>query len=235
MGQPGKVLPPAQFWCWAGAAGQDRQLGPPGASLGQGPPRHLGPSKAVPQPLPQPSHPLAPQCDKIRLGGGASGYKRRPCRCCCYQPLPTFPAATMLTAEDKKLIQQVWGKVGGAEEEIGAETLWRMFHSYPPTKTYFPHFDLSQGSDQIRGHGKKVVAALGTAIKNLDNLSQALSELSNLHAYNLRVDPVNFKFLAQCLQVVLAVRLGKEYTPEVHASLDKFLCAVGTVLTAKYR
>lgn len=68
-----------------------------------------------------------------------------------------------------------------------------MFCSYPPTKTYFPHFDLAQGSDQIRGHGKKVVAALGTAIKNLDNLSQALSELSNLHAYNLRVDPVNFK------------------------------------------
>lgn len=38
-----------------------------------------------------------------------------------------------------------------------------------------------------------MVAALGNAIKNLDNLSQALSELSNLHAYNLRVDPVNFK------------------------------------------
>ncbi|XP_016157430.1 PREDICTED: hemoglobin subunit alpha-D isoform X2 [Ficedula albicollis] len=99
----------------------------------------------------------------------------------------------VLTAEDKKLIQQTWGKLGGAEEDIGAEALWRMFHSYPPTKTYFPHFDLSQGSDQIRGHGKKVVAALGNAIKNLDNLSQALSELSNLHAYNLRVDPVNFK------------------------------------------
>lgn len=68
-----------------------------------------------------------------------------------------------------------------------------MFHSYPPTKTYFPHFDMSQGSAQIHEHGRKVVAALTTAIKNLDNLSQALSELSNLHAYNLRVDPVNFK------------------------------------------
>lgn len=31
----------------------------------------------------------------------------------------------MLTAEDKKLIQQIWGKLGGAEEEIGAETLYR--------------------------------------------------------------------------------------------------------------
>nr|ALG03065.1 alpha-globin subunit D [Troglodytes aedon]ALG03073.1 alpha-globin subunit D [Troglodytes aedon] len=141
----------------------------------------------------------------------------------------------MLTAEDKKLIQQTWGKLGGAEEEIGAEALWRMFHSYPPTKTYFPHFDLSQGSDQIRGHGKKVVAALGNAIKNLDNLSQALSELSNLHAYNLRVDPVNFKFLSQCLQVVLATRLGKEYSPEVHSAVDKFMSAVASVLAEKYR
>ncbi|NXA80606.1 HBAD protein, partial [Thryothorus ludovicianus] len=152
----------------------------------------------------------------------------------------------MLTAEDKKLIQQTWGKLGGAEEEIGAEALWRMFHSYPPTKTYFPHFDLSPGSDQIRCHGKKVVAALGNAIKNLDNLSQALSELSNLHAYNLRVDPVNFKasrerdgngdrFLSQCLQVVLATRLGKEYSPEVHSAVDKFMSAVASVLAEKYR
>uniref|UniRef100_A0A674HCY7 Hemoglobin alpha, subunit D n=1 Tax=Taeniopygia guttata TaxID=59729 RepID=A0A674HCY7_TAEGU len=99
----------------------------------------------------------------------------------------------MLTGEDKKLLQQTWGKLGGAEEEVGADALWRMFHSYPPTKTYFPHFDMSQGSDQVRGHGKKVMAALSNAVKNLDNLSQALSELSNLHAYNLRVDPVNFK------------------------------------------
>ncbi|NXQ11401.1 HBAD protein, partial [Peucedramus taeniatus] len=143
----------------------------------------------------------------------------------------------MLTAEDKKLIQQIWGKLGGAEEEIGAEALWRMFHSYPPTKTYFPHFDLSQGSDQIRGHGKKVVAALGNAIKNMDNLSQALSELSNLHAYNLRVDPPYFslQFLSQCLQVVLATRLGKEYTPEVHSAVDKFMSAVASVLAEKYR
>ncbi|NXU93346.1 HBAD protein, partial [Xiphorhynchus elegans] len=99
----------------------------------------------------------------------------------------------MLTAEDKKLVQQVWQKISGCQEDAGAETLERMFAAYPQTKTYFPHFDLHHGSDQIRGHGKKVVAALGNAVKNLDNLSQALSELSNLHAYNLRVDPVNFK------------------------------------------
>ncbi|XP_068003342.1 hemoglobin subunit alpha-D [Melanerpes formicivorus] len=141
----------------------------------------------------------------------------------------------MLTAEDKKLVQQVWSKVQGCQEEVGAEALERMFCAHPPTKTYFPHFDLSKGSAQIRAHGKKVAAALGTAVKNIDNMSQALSELSNLHAYNLRVDPVNFKILAQSLQVVLAVHMGKDYTPEVHAAVDKFLSAVAAVLSEKYR
>uniref|UniRef100_A0A8B9PBP3 Globin domain-containing protein n=1 Tax=Apteryx owenii TaxID=8824 RepID=A0A8B9PBP3_APTOW len=87
----------------------------------------------------------------------------------------------------------------------------------------------------IRAHGKKVVNALGNAVKNVDNLSQALSELSNLHAYNLRVDPVNFKLLSQCFQVVLAVHLGKEYSPEIHSAMDKFLAAVASVLAEKYR
>ncbi|NXN20578.1 HBA2 protein, partial [Nycticryphes semicollaris] len=143
----------------------------------------------------------------------------------------------MLTADDKKLILQIWEKVLGHQEDFGAEALERMFITYPQTKTYFPHFDLHHGSDQIRGHGKKVVNALGNAVKSMDNLSQALSELSNLHAYNLRVDPPCFalQLLSQCFQVVLAVHLGKDYTPEVHSAFDKFLSAVAAVLAEKYR
>lgn len=85
------------------------------------------------------------------------------------------------------------GPGGAAGQQNDQPRSGRMFTAYPQTKTYFPHFDLSPGSDQIRGHGKKVLGALGNAVKNVDNLSQAMSELSNLHAYNLRVDPVNFK------------------------------------------
>ncbi|NWU65649.1 HBA2 protein, partial [Pterocles burchelli] len=143
----------------------------------------------------------------------------------------------MLTADDKKLIHQAWEKVLSHQEDIGAEALERMFVTYPQTKTYFPHFDLHHGSDQIRGHGKKVVSALGNAIKSIDNLSQALSELSNLHAYNLRVDPPCFplQLLSQCFQVVLAAHLGKDYSPEAHAAFDKFMSAVAAVLAEKYR
>lgn len=69
----------------------------------------------------------------------------------------------------------------------------RLFFSYPQTKTYFPHFDLSQGSPQLRGHGSKVMSAIGEAVKNIEDIRGALAKLSELHAYILRVDPVNFK------------------------------------------
>nr|Q9DF25.1 RecName: Full=Hemoglobin subunit alpha-D; AltName: Full=Alpha-D-globin; AltName: Full=Hemoglobin alpha-D chain [Chelonoidis carbonarius]AAG25673.1 alpha-D chain hemoglobin [Chelonoidis carbonarius] len=141
----------------------------------------------------------------------------------------------MLTEDEKQLIQHVWEKVLGHQEDFGAEALERMFTVYPSTKTYFPHFDLHHDSEQIRHHGKKVVSALGDAVRHMDNLSATLSELSNLHAYNLRVDPVNFKLLSHCFQVVLGAHLGREYTPQVQVAYDKFLAAVSAVLAEKYR
>ncbi len=68
-----------------------------------------------------------------------------------------------------------------------------MFLGFPTTKTYFPHFDLSHGSAQVKAHGKKVGDALTKAADHLDDLPSALSALSDLHAHKLRVDPVNFK------------------------------------------
>uniref|UniRef100_A0A8B9IHK4 Hemoglobin subunit alpha-A n=1 Tax=Anser cygnoides TaxID=8845 RepID=A0A8B9IHK4_ANSCY len=121
------------------------------------------------------------------------------------------------------------------QDEFGNEALQRMFTAYPQTKTYFPHFDLQHGSAQIKAHGKKVAAALVEAVNHIDDIAGALSKLSDLHAQKLRVDPVNFKFLGHCFLVVVAIHHPSALTPEVHASLDKFLCAVGTVLTAKYR
>ncbi|XP_041257325.1 hemoglobin subunit alpha-A [Onychostruthus taczanowskii] len=141
----------------------------------------------------------------------------------------------VLSAGDKSNVKAVFAKIGGQAEEYGGEALERMFTTYPQTKTYFPHFDLGKGSAQVKGHGKKVAAALVEAVNNIDDLAGALSKLSDLHAQKLRVDPVNFKLLGQCFLVVVASRNPSLLTPEVHASLDKFLCAVGTVLTAKYR
>ncbi|XP_065267665.1 hemoglobin subunit alpha-A [Emys orbicularis] len=141
----------------------------------------------------------------------------------------------VLNACDKANVKAVWNKVAGHVEDYGAETLERMFTVYPQTKTYFPHFDLHHGSAQVRTHGKKVLNALGEAVNHIDDLASALSKLSDMHAQNLRVDPVNFKFLNHCFLVVVAIHHPGVLTPEVHVSLDKFLSAVATVLTSKYR
>uniref|UniRef100_A0A7N9CLJ3 Hemoglobin subunit zeta n=1 Tax=Macaca fascicularis TaxID=9541 RepID=A0A7N9CLJ3_MACFA len=86
----------------------------------------------------------------------------------------------------------MWAKISTQADTIGTETLERLFLSYPQTKTYFPHFDLHPGSAQLHAHGSKVVAAVGDAAKNIDNIGAALSKLSELHAYVLRVDPVSW-------------------------------------------
>ncbi|XP_050761879.1 hemoglobin subunit alpha-A [Gymnogyps californianus] len=141
----------------------------------------------------------------------------------------------VLSGSDKTNVKGVFAKISGHAEDYGAEALERMFITYPQTKTYFPHFDLQHGSAQVKGHGKKVVAALIEAANHIDDIAGALSKLSDLHAQKLRVDPVNFKLLGHCFLVVVAIHHPSVLTPEVHASLDKFLCAVGNVLTAKYR
>nr|AET98888.1 hemoglobin subunit alpha 1 [Condylura cristata] len=141
----------------------------------------------------------------------------------------------VLSATDKSNIKAFWGKIGDHAGEYGAEALERTFAAFPTTKTYFPHFDLSHGSAQVKGHGKKVADALTNAVNHLDDLPGALSALSDLHAHKLRVDPVNFKLLSHCLLVTLACHHPSDISPAVHASLDKFLATVSTVLTSKYR
>ncbi|KAL8175225.1 UNVERIFIED_CONTAM: hypothetical protein K2H54_017011 [Gekko kuhli] len=141
----------------------------------------------------------------------------------------------MLTADERRILKCTWDKVSSMQEEMGAESLCRLFLVYPTCKTYFPHFDFSPGSPQVRAHGKKVFKALDDALKNADHLHENLAELSNLHAYNLRVDPVNFKLLARCIQVVLATHLRGEFNAQSYAVWDKFLACVADVLAEKYR
>uniref|UniRef100_A0A8C8W5C3 Globin domain-containing protein n=1 Tax=Peromyscus maniculatus bairdii TaxID=230844 RepID=A0A8C8W5C3_PERMB len=143
----------------------------------------------------------------------------------------------VLSADDKANIKAAWGKIGGHGAEYGAEALERMFCSFPTTKTYFPHFDVSHGSAQVKAHGAKVADALATAASHLDDLPAALSALSDLHAHKLRIwDPQGGRgLLSHCLLVTLAAHHPADFTPAVHASLDKFLASVSTVLTSKYR
>ncbi|XP_018426797.1 PREDICTED: hemoglobin subunit alpha-5-like [Nanorana parkeri] len=141
---------------------------------------------------------------------------------------------TFTTAE-KASITSIRSKVAGHESDIGAEALERLFLSFPQTKTYFSHFDLSHGSKDLQNHGGKVVKAIGSAAQHLDDLDYALSSLSELHAHKLRVDPGNFRLLSHAIQVTLAIHFPIQFTADAQAAWDKFLSAVSSILVSKYR
>ncbi|CAK6961679.1 hemoglobin subunit alpha-D-like isoform X2 [Scomber scombrus] len=141
----------------------------------------------------------------------------------------------MLSERERTLIKSIWERLTPVAEDIGSEALLRMFVTYPGTKTYFSHLDISQRSPHLLSHGKKIVLAIAEGARDISRLTVTLGPLQSLHAYKLRIDPSNFKLLSHCLLVTLACHLGEEFTPVAHAAIDKYLSAFSAVLAEKYR
>ncbi|XP_056325733.1 hemoglobin subunit alpha-D-like [Danio aesculapii] len=141
----------------------------------------------------------------------------------------------MLSSAEKELIVEIWTKMTPVAEEIGSEALLRMFTTFPKTKTYFSHLNISANSEHLRSHGKKIVEALAEGAKNISTLTTTLAPLSRFHAYQLRIHPTNFKLFNHCILVTLACRMGDDFTPVTHAAIDKFLSAFSAVLAEKFR
>ncbi|XP_004628003.1 hemoglobin subunit theta-1 [Octodon degus] len=140
-----------------------------------------------------------------------------------------------LSAADQAMVRALWKKMDTNVCIYATEALERTFLAFPSTKTYFPNWNLSTGSAQVKVHGQKVADALTLAVNQLHDLPHVLSALSDLHAHKLRVDPINFKFLDHCLLVTLARHYPGDFSPAMQASLDKFLSLVTSVLVSKYR
>nr|prf hemoglobin alpha [Cyprinus carpio] len=141
-----------------------------------------------------------------------------------------------LSDKDKAAVKIAWAKISPKADDIGAEALGRMLTVTPQTKTYFAHYaDLSPGSGPVK-HGKKVImGAVGDAVSKIDDLVGGLASLSELHASKLRVDPANFKILANHIVVGIMFYLPGDFPPEVHMSVDKFFQNLALALSEKYR
>ncbi|KAG7226461.1 hypothetical protein INR49_013873 [Caranx melampygus] len=141
-----------------------------------------------------------------------------------------------LTDKDKAAVKALWSKIGKSADEIGADALGRMLSVYPQTKTYFSHWtDLSANSASVKGHGKKVMSGVALAVARIDDLTKGLLELSEKHAFQIKVDPANFKTLSHCILVVIANKFPKDFTPEAHVATDKFLTNLALALSECYR
>lgn len=77
---------------------------------------------------------------------------------------------------------------------IYVSVLPRMLAVYPQTKTYFAHWkDQTPTSPNAKKHGITVMNGFADAVTKIDDLKGGLLNLSELHAFTLRVDPANFK------------------------------------------
>nr|XP_020509757.2 hemoglobin embryonic subunit alpha-like [Labrus bergylta] len=148
---------------------------------------------------------------------------------------------TSLTEKDKATVRAFWDKVSSKSEDIAPIAMNVLFSSrmltvYPQTKTYFAHWkDQSPNSPSAKKHGITVMGGVGLAVSKIDDLKAGLLNLSELHAFTLRVDPANFKIISHCILVVLAIMFPQDFTPEVHVSMDKFLACLAMALAEKYR
>ncbi|XP_029954313.1 hemoglobin subunit beta-1-like [Salarias fasciatus] len=125
-------------------------------------------------------------------------------------------------------------------EDIGSKALSRCLVVYPWTQRYFGAFGNLYNANAIKtnpaiaAHGVKILHGLDRAVKNMDNIKEVYSELSVLHSEKLHVDPDNFKLLSDCLTIVIAAKMGNDFTADIQAAFQKFLAVVVSALGRQY-
>ncbi|XP_030591887.1 hemoglobin subunit beta-like [Archocentrus centrarchus] len=139
---------------------------------------------------------------------------------------------------ERATIQDIFSKIDYGV--VGQAAISRCLIVYPWTQRYFGSFGnlynaaAITSNPKVAAHGKVVMEGLEKAVKNLENIKATFAELSTLHSEKLQVDPDNFKLLGDCLTIVVAAQLGKNFTPEVHAAFQKFLAVVVSSLRRQY-
>uniref|UniRef100_A0A3B4FD24 Hemoglobin subunit beta-like n=1 Tax=Pundamilia nyererei TaxID=303518 RepID=A0A3B4FD24_9CICH len=143
---------------------------------------------------------------------------------------------------ERTTIQDIFSKINYAV--VGANQLFthslRCLIVYPWTQRYFGQFGnlynaaAIASNPKVAAHGKVIMEALEKAVKDMDNIKATYAELSALHSEKLQVDPDNFMLLGDCLTIVVASQLGKNFTAEVHAAFQKFLAVVVSSLRRQY-
>ncbi|XP_012694345.1 hemoglobin subunit alpha-2-like [Clupea harengus] len=141
-----------------------------------------------------------------------------------------------LSDKEKNTVKDFFAKVVSRSDDIGNESLTRLLVVYPQTKSYFAHWkETTPYSAPVKKHGITVMGGVYEAVSKIDDLKAGLLTLSELHAFMLRVDPVNFKLFNNCLLVVLSMLFPDDFTPQVHVAVDKFMALLSLALAEKYR
>ncbi|KAM3859294.1 hemoglobin subunit beta-2-like [Diretmus argenteus] len=139
---------------------------------------------------------------------------------------------------ERQTIAGIFAKID--YETTGATALARCLIVYPWTQRYFGNFGNLYNAGAIKinpliaKHGTIIVHGLDRALKNLDNIKDAYTELSVLHSDKLHVDPDNFRLFSDCLTLTLAAQMGADFNADVQAAFQKFMLVVVSALKRQY-
>ncbi|KAL2101533.1 hypothetical protein ACEWY4_003294 [Coilia grayii] len=143
------------------------------------------------------------------------------------------------TDAERSAIIGLWGKIN--PDEIGPQALARVLIVYPWTQRYFGSFgNLSSpaaimGNEQVAKHGKTVMKGLALAINHMDDIKNTYKDLSVKHSEELHVDPDNFKLLADCITVCVAMKFGPSaFSADAQEAWQKFMAVVVSALGRQY-
>nr|QXU63705.1 hemoglobin beta 4 [Sciaenops ocellatus] len=142
------------------------------------------------------------------------------------------------TDKERSTVSAVWEKV--VIDETGPEALQRVLIVYPWTERYFGSFgdifsaDTVLNNSKVAAHGKVVLKALDTAVKNMDNIWGTYAALSRLHCEKLNVDPDNFRLMADCITITVACKLRSALDHQAQATWQKFLSVVVEAMSSQY-
>ncbi|KAG7261137.1 hypothetical protein CRUP_023328, partial [Coryphaenoides rupestris] len=109
------------------------------------------------------------------------------------------------TDDERQMINAIFDNLD--YDEIGRKSLCRCLIVYPWTQRYFGSYGNLYSAQTIMGnpliakHGTKILHGLDRALKNMDDIKNTYTELSELHSEKLHVDPDNFRLLADCMTV----------------------------------
>ncbi|XP_051245311.1 hemoglobin cathodic subunit beta [Dicentrarchus labrax] len=170
---------------------------------------------------------LAYQCVSLNRGAGHSSVD-----------IDYIEIMVEWTDKERSTVSAIWEKID--IDVIGPEALARVLIVYPWTERYFGTFgDIFSatavlGNAKVAAHGKVVLKALDSAVKNMDNIKATYADLSRLHYEKLSVDPDNFKLLADCITIAVACKLKSALNPQAQATWQKFLSVVVDAMSSQY-
>ncbi|XP_063297617.1 hemoglobin subunit alpha-3-like [Pelobates fuscus] len=138
-----------------------------------------------------------------------------------------------LSDREKGALATFWVKITPDWTALGAAAMYRLILIHDDAREHYSQFDLSENSPDLRDHGVKIINAFGNAIKNMDNLPDAICDQNGLPMNVLHVETQHFWCMCMAIQITLVAHYKEDFTGECLSAWTKFIYHLSNALADK--